>query len=658
MMMPSDIREFHSRHLEILMKWGKIHLLQPGKNGLLKDLEETWNLLESLNDFPGADLEILEKKVTLALDRLNSLTPDIQPDEVPEIQSALRMLDGIVFLIESLECFPGAADFPEDFHGKTEEMLHKLTIDQETLPLRLIPMNPWRREMLKTIPRDAHYLFPWYFEWTDLPENLFDLLADHWEDILRGEASALGLNIATLNALLAALQTDPLLLCRIQQDADLLRLLPHAIRESLSLRLFAISETERVNITGSNTLGKKDIHAACLTLTAPIFSEAERIGRLFLAAFCSPFPDDRQRLDLLSIVEDFLKQPDCAHTDGIIGKLCQWHEGRMSDEKLSRVAFKQWGKNLARARKRSPKAITYPASSFWDAIETLRRAGISARKENRMFSQICQKISELASAFFSPKIIAATATACLVIFITIYTRQDYEQLQQVPPAPMKSEDAVEKAAVPESQSLRREVKKKDAMSLPGKAERMERFSPAPVSEQTGPGPSLSLAPAVPEKQKSLPSETKRIQRKVRNIKSPTVSEGKEEDADQAELRIPDEKAAPLAPLPATEFKPKTQFHDLDSVARESLHFKTRLDKIDLDHLKLVAILDSDAGRSAVLEDAYGNEYAVVRGMALGRNSGHVKEILSDRIIVEEKIETASGEIMTRRRELWLQKSSD
>ncbi len=656
-MMASDTKEFHSQHLELLMKWGEHHLLQPGKNGLLQDLAKTWKTLDSPSDFLDSDLEILEKKVMLALEQLNRLTSDIHRDEEPEIQSALRILDGIIFLVESLECFPGSADFPEHFQRKAEEVLHKITIDQETLPLRLIPLNHWRREMLETIPPDAHYLFPWYCEWADLPENLFDLLADHWEDILRGEASALGLDIATLNALLAALQTDPLLLCRIQQDADLLRLLPHAIRESLSLRLFAISETERANITGSNTLGKKDIHAACLTLTAPIFSEAERIGRLFLAAFCSPFPDDRQRLDLLSIVEDFLKQPDCAHTDGIIGKLCQWHEGRMSDGKLSRVAFKQWGKNLARARKRSPKAITYPASSFWDAIETLRRAGISARKE-RMFSQICQKISELASALFSPKIIAATATACLVIFITIYTRQDYEQLQQVPPAPLKSEDAVEKAAVPESQSLRREVKKKDAMSLPGKAERMERFSPAPVSEQTEPEPALAPAPAVPEKQKSLPSETKRTQRKVRNIKSPTVSEGKEEDADQAELRIPDEKAAPLAPLPATEFKPKTQFHDPDSVARESLHFKTRLDKIDLDHLKLVAILGSDAGRSAVLEDAYGNEYTVVRGMALGRNSGHVKEILSDRIIVEEKIETASGEIMTRRRELWLQKSSD
>lgn len=82
---------------------------------------------------------------------------------------------------------------------------------------------------------------------------------------------------------------------------------------------------------------------------------------------------------------------------------------------------------------------------------------------------------------------------------------------------------------------------------------------------------------------------------------------------------------------------------------------TPLEKVDLSQLKLVATVRSHNGNAALVEDASGKGFIVKKGTYIGINSGSVVQIVRDRIVVEEEIETLLGEISLQKRELKLQK---
>ena len=82
---------------------------------------------------------------------------------------------------------------------------------------------------------------------------------------------------------------------------------------------------------------------------------------------------------------------------------------------------------------------------------------------------------------------------------------------------------------------------------------------------------------------------------------------------------------------------------------------TPLEKVDLSQLKLVATVRSGNGNAALVEDASGKGFIVKRGTYIGINSGSVIQIVKDKIVVEEEIETLLGEISLQKRELKLQK---
>lgn len=82
---------------------------------------------------------------------------------------------------------------------------------------------------------------------------------------------------------------------------------------------------------------------------------------------------------------------------------------------------------------------------------------------------------------------------------------------------------------------------------------------------------------------------------------------------------------------------------------------TPLEKVDLSQLKLVATVRSHDGNAALVEDASGKGFIVKKGTYIGINAGSVVQIVKDRIVVEEEIETLLGEISLQKRELKLQK---
>ncbi|MDM8535546.1 pilus assembly protein PilP [Desulfobacterales bacterium HSG17] len=82
---------------------------------------------------------------------------------------------------------------------------------------------------------------------------------------------------------------------------------------------------------------------------------------------------------------------------------------------------------------------------------------------------------------------------------------------------------------------------------------------------------------------------------------------------------------------------------------------TPLEKLDLGQLKLVGIISAESGNKALVEEASGKGYIIIKGTYIGIHSGKVVDILKDRIIVEEEDKDMLGQISVRKRELKFQR---
>ena len=83
---------------------------------------------------------------------------------------------------------------------------------------------------------------------------------------------------------------------------------------------------------------------------------------------------------------------------------------------------------------------------------------------------------------------------------------------------------------------------------------------------------------------------------------------------------------------------------------------TPLQRVDLVHLNLVGIIISATGNKALVQDPSGKGYVITKGTYVGKDFGRVKQILNDRVIVEEEVEDfSSGEMKPQTRELRLRR---
>lgn len=75
-----------------------------------------------------------------------------------------------------------------------------------------------------------------------------------------------------------------------------------------------------------------------------------------------------------------------------------------------------------------------------------------------------------------------------------------------------------------------------------------------------------------------------------------------------------------------------------------------LQRISIDQIELVGIIWSDKKRFAIIEDSKGkhHHYTIRKGTRIGMNEGRVVEILTNRVIIVERIKYPSGEIIKER----------
>ena len=82
---------------------------------------------------------------------------------------------------------------------------------------------------------------------------------------------------------------------------------------------------------------------------------------------------------------------------------------------------------------------------------------------------------------------------------------------------------------------------------------------------------------------------------------------------------------------------------------------TPLEKMELGQIKLVAIVTSQRGRLAMVEEANGKGYEVRVGTYIGKNGGKISDISPDRIFVKEYVKDYKGNAIERIQEIKLRK---
>ena len=85
----------------------------------------------------------------------------------------------------------------------------------------------------------------------------------------------------------------------------------------------------------------------------------------------------------------------------------------------------------------------------------------------------------------------------------------------------------------------------------------------------------------------------------------------------------------------------------EKVIEEVSKTATPLEKMELNQLKLVAIIWNIRNPRAMVEDGTGKGYIISSGTPLGKNKGKVTQVTAAGVFVSEQYETSSGKVDTR-----------
>lgn len=102
---------------------------------------------------------------------------------------------------------------------------------------------------------------------------------------------------------------------------------------------------------------------------------------------------------------------------------------------------------------------------------------------------------------------------------------------------------------------------------------------------------------------------------------------------------------------------KTYFDELSQNEQSDQSNLTELQKIDLDKLKLVAVVVGTATPMAMVEDTAGRGHTVKIGTLIGKRLGQVKHIRRGEIVVQEEFRDFTGKRIPQLKELKLEEGA-
>lgn len=362
--------------LELMMSWGKAHLFFPQDIGKQETLQA--ELSDGILDIPtelDKGISLLEEDVQDALECLNG-SPFFFPEESDDALTSLEILDYTVFLQEAAEHYPRPDIFPEGFVAKAEALFRQSTLDRSPSPLSLIPLNHWRRAILEHIPQEHRYLFPWYADWSEAPEEIISDLIDNWDAIVSGEAEISGLEPAIADHLLNELSLASALIGYIREQVQTEKAIFKAIEQSLGLRLYHLCDQEAVHYPIPEIVEAKGlVNCACKVIQdMKINSNVDVLEGLLQGAFCGPMLDAKQRVDLFDEVEQELSRLDPRQlpANSALEGLVRWQEGEISDTAFAKQLFESWGFKLETVARTAFRTETKTVNDFRHSLQNLR----------------------------------------------------------------------------------------------------------------------------------------------------------------------------------------------------------------------------------------------------------------------------------------------
>lgn len=349
----------YSPELDLLIDLGQVAFQELRESARAQELAAAWQELCQAADWQASlqsGWENFQKQVKVALTCLGA-NADLNLDEetADEVRSALTVLDRVVLLALAVEDRP-QGELTESFIAAVIDLANRVTTEEAPQTIRLIPVNQYRRAVLQSIPGKYHYLFPWYTEWVELPDDTLELMVACWGGSALNEAPALSeIDPADLHALLQEITADQTMFRALQKQAKFRKTLRKALINP-AWRLLALGEQEAANHHVSAFVRQEGLEKiARLASEDTVSNDAEinRLDQAFRWALCGPqsLVSNQPRLDTFNEVLAVLKTLDPAilPLGSALEKLAQWSQNRITDQEFAGGIFSQWAAGLRRA---------------------------------------------------------------------------------------------------------------------------------------------------------------------------------------------------------------------------------------------------------------------------------------------------------------------
>ncbi len=205
--------------------------LENSTNDVFETLDQGWQIIERYTE---QAIEYLQSDATTYLYEDNDIIPSFFPSEIYEdappqttVLTAMCNLDQLLYFGHTLDILVS-----RQHNDKLTNILNKVTtlilerdLYGESIPYhRLIPLNIFRKEILKQVNENYHYLFPWYNEWNEKPSSTWK----NYGYLMAGEYEGEGFFDESLRNVFF---NDEPLYKRVLLEAEFCRALPGILSE-------------------------------------------------------------------------------------------------------------------------------------------------------------------------------------------------------------------------------------------------------------------------------------------------------------------------------------------------------------------------------------------------------------------------------------------
>jgi hypothetical protein len=286
-----------------------------------------------------------------------------------EIAMAFHHFDQLVFFIEGLTAFA----FPEEktfleLQQEANNLYNESALDPGLPCWRFIPLNGERNVRLRYIPKEARYLFPWYEEWSDVPDDTLEVVIRK----LAGEPlDTSRIVLGDFVRFSADIGDDSAFRHYLLQEALTLKMMKAAIPNAYALRWLLGSEKEAGRHPWSAAVhafggGNASVFVRC----RDILSGKDWAEGLFRLAACGINLSSEDRLKIFHLLEADLKAGQYSAKKGaFFQQLIAWMNDEISGQELLGPIFDCWHQDMEAVATTVRVAVAYTSEDLLDLTE-------------------------------------------------------------------------------------------------------------------------------------------------------------------------------------------------------------------------------------------------------------------------------------------------